>query len=131
MRYLLIALLFMATPALAFDSCFTGSWYETAGEGISIEVLSDDHAIGYWYGYGTEGNQRWYTLAFGENGSGKVRTTVNREVHDVGVSSLDAIDANTLLFVYDITVDVDDPPWCIGCDGSMVLRRLTQPVGCE
>ncbi len=36
--------------AFAFDECLSGSWYEEKGEGINIEVLSDDRTVGYWYG---------------------------------------------------------------------------------
>ena len=128
---MLSILMLMSAPLLALDPCMTGSWYETDGEGINIEVLSPERTIGYWYGYGTKGNQRWYTMDFGADGSGTIYTTdIGRGLHEVGKASLDAIDSDTLLFVYNIIIDLDDLPWCIGCTGEAVNTRLTTVIEC-
>lgn len=113
--------------AVAFDECLAGSWYEENGEGINIEVLSDERTVGYWYGYSRgqfSGSQRWYTFDM-HNDIGPIYTTDStRALHKVGTASLDLIDGS-LLFVWSLTIDIDTPPWCIGCEGDLVLKRIT------
>jgi len=40
---------------------YSGAWYNTgqSGHGISIEVISPERAIVYWYAYDSEGNPVW------------------------------------------------------------------------
>jgi hypothetical protein len=128
---MMIIMMMMSGSAMALDACFTGSWYETDGQGINIEVLSADRTVGYWYGYGTDQHNRWYTFDLDSSGVGPIYTTDNSgQLFHVGDASLDAVDNDTVIFVTSIVVDVDNPPWCLGCERSQVMTRLTQPIEC-
>jgi len=135
-RMILTSILFLfASTATAYDSCLTGSWFEDPGEGISIEVLSDTWIVGYWYGYGTTGQHRWYTFSVDETGAGKLYTTqnsINRHNQNVGRVALTIVDQDHIVFQYDIIVDADNAGWCLsaGCSGALITHRLTQPVPC-
>ena len=43
---------------------YSGAWYNTAqsGHGLSIEVISSDRAIAYWYAYDPQGNPIWLLI---------------------------------------------------------------------
>lgn len=49
----------------------TAAWYdpERSGEGWIVEMLDDDQALGYWFTYDADGNQRWLI------GTGEVRNS--------------------------------------------------------
>jgi len=57
---LLISGLGMA-HASAIESGHSALWFdpERSGEGLVLEMLSEDHALVYWYTYDDQGNQRW------------------------------------------------------------------------
>ena len=63
----LIAMVFMFVPAwtaLAATKVHSGHsamWYmpERNGEGWTLEILPDDHAVVYWFTYDNAGNPRW------------------------------------------------------------------------
>ena len=67
-RLFALLLLVLGTPALAdgkglasIDATFSGSWYDPAhdGEGLLIEILDADRALGYWFTYDDAGRQLW------------------------------------------------------------------------
>lgn len=113
--------------AVAFPDCLNGAWHEEDGEGLVIQVISDERTVGAWFGYTRgqhEGSQRWYIFDM-HNGIGPIRTTDStRAVHDVGMGSLDLIDGS-LIFVWSLTIDMDSSGWCLGCRGDLVLEKIT------
>ena len=129
MKLLFLFLILFSVNAYALDECYTGQWFKEAGEGIYIEVLSEDRIVGNFFTYDQDGYQRWFVLGFGENDFGPVISTnmYGEAEQEVGAASLDAIDSKTLLFVWDITMDLFDPPWCLNytCVGELVMTRLT------
>ena len=136
MNKLLLLLILFSVNAFALDECYTGSWFEEPGEGINIEVLNplpdvdgmDERTIGYFYTYGPDGNHRWYVMDFGIGDVGPMYSTnAQGDESEVGSASLDAIDSKTLLFVFNITQDLFNPPWCLdaSCVGELVMTRLT------
>lgn len=65
---LLSALLLACTAVDAWagidvDARMTGAWYDPAqeGQGFLLEVLGDNRAVAYWFGYDESGKQRWLT----------------------------------------------------------------------
>lgn len=139
MRYLytLVALLLSATAlADGYKACYTGNWFANPGEGISLDVIDPERIVGQFYGYAADGRNRWYTLDAGSSGRGLMHTTTpDHSLHQVGSFSLDFIDRNTVIFVFDIDIDIDGVNyWCLStaqCTGSRVMTRLTQPVSCD
>ena len=136
MKYLLILILglFFTPNAYALPDCITGTWDESAGEGIHIVVRGDDSAYGFFFTYGQEGEPRWYILSFGENDIGPIYSTTRygASEHVIGTASLDVIepvtedDPETLLFVWNMVQDMIDPPWCLKgfCTGELVTTRV-------
>ncbi|NEZ04508.1 hypothetical protein G4Y73_10145 [Wenzhouxiangella sp. XN201] len=59
------ALILPVSPALAEEFSVTSGlsahWFnpDRSGEGLVLEILSDDAALLYWFTYDEEGNQRW------------------------------------------------------------------------
>lgn len=54
------------------DRRFNGAWYdpETDGQGLTLEVLKEGaRLIGFWYTYGENGGNRWFTFDGDINGS--------------------------------------------------------------
>lgn len=49
-------------PQQSLNGGFSGAWFdpEHNGEGLLIEIISDDLAVVYWFTYDNEGNQRWH-----------------------------------------------------------------------
>ena len=45
----------------ALDGSISGTWYDPThdGEGILVEILSEDRALSYWFTYDDAGNQLW------------------------------------------------------------------------
>ena len=122
--------------ASAYDSCMTGSWHDpTVGsEGVNLEVL-DDNALAYFYSYAETGSAlRWYYMVFDADGKatvGTIKDKSNRQAQEVGHATLDVISQDEILILMNITVDIDKPPWCLGCEKTLLYTRLTEPVPCK
>ena len=61
---LLLAILFPGGAVNATGKVHSGHsamWYmpERNGEGWTLEILPDDHAVVYWFTYDNAGNARW------------------------------------------------------------------------
>lgn len=134
MKTLFLLLILFSVNAFALDECYTGSWYESDGEGVHIVVRGDDSAYGFFFTYGQEGYPRWYVLSFGENDIGPIYSTTRygESEHVIGSASLDVFEAEgenapeTLLFVWNMTQDTINPPWCLGgfCVGDLTMTRI-------
>lgn len=135
MKYLLIALLFLATPVYAFDQCMEGAWFDPNrdGEGIVFEVI-DGTTFGFFYTYGMGLSQQWYTF----DGVGPVMSLRQTRVQsfdplsvindEVGSIVLTAIDVNTLHFVFSKTADfANNSIFCFNgfCEFEYTYTRLT------
>jgi hypothetical protein len=55
------------------EAQLSGSWYDPAhsGEGIALEVLTDERILLFWFGYDPRGNRRWF-FGTGEIKDGKL-----------------------------------------------------------
>jgi hypothetical protein len=60
-------------PPLIADMDLSGSWYDPnrSGEGFSIEVLSNQQVLAFFFSYDTEGAHRWF-FGTGEFEDGKI-----------------------------------------------------------
>lgn len=122
--------------ASAYDSCMTGSWHDPTveSEGINLEVL-DNGVLAYFYSYNKTGNAlRWYYMVFNDEGRasvGTVKNKIDRNPQNVGSATFDVIDQDNILILIDLNIDIDNPPWCLGCERTLVYTRLTQPVACD
>lgn len=135
---LLVLMAFVTAPAMAegYKACYTGNWFETPGEGIALDVVDAERVVGQFYGYAVDGRNRWFTIDAGPSGRGTLYTTdAGMNLQNIGAFSLDFIDRDTLLFVFDISINIDGQNyWCLNtsqCKGERVMTRLTQPVDCE
>ena len=61
-KILLLLLISLNTHAFDIDKSMTGSWFdqENSGQGINIEILSDNRIVVYWYTY-DQGKPLWLT----------------------------------------------------------------------
>lgn len=118
------------------DVCMTGSWHDPTveTEGVNLEVL-DAGVLVYFYSYAETGNGlRWYYMLFDADGKstiGTVKNKASRDALEVGYATFDVISKDEILIMMNITVDIDAPPWCLGCERTLVYTRLTEPVACE
>ena len=133
--FTLLMLFSITASAVGYKACYTGNWYEFNGEGISLDVVSSERIVGQFYGYATDNRNRWYSLDAGASGRGTLYTTDNgMRLADIGSFSLDFVDNDTVIFVFDIDYDIDEPGWCLAtaqCTGERVMTRITQPIDCE
>lgn len=142
---MLIVLLLMAAPAIALDRCMTGSWYDpdVQHEGLVVEVLPEV-TVAYWYTFQFFDALAQNWLVFQGPPHALAAYDVlpyagGSDLYEVGVGELLALDENTLLFAFDmdLNLDITTPdtvtPWClhVGCAGVYTLTRLTQPIICE
>ena len=117
------------------DSCMTGSWEDPTieSEGVSLQVL-DNGVLAQFYSYAETGDAlRWYYMLFDADGKAIVGTTKNkadRQHRDVGYATFDVISDDEILILMNLTVDIDSPPWCIGCERTLIYTRLTEPLPC-
>ena len=133
-------LLLISGSALGLDECLSGSWYEpaTSGQGVNLEV-HPEAVVAYFYTYHT--GKEFYVLV-GENvedADGVLQLRAFETVGEssfpkaeleVGYASFELLEDGTLLFQYDFQLDADRLPyaaipWCIGCNGTLVLEQLT------
>lgn len=49
-------------PPVVEQALFSGSWYDPThnGEGYTLEVLVDQRVLIYWFGFGPNGERRWF-----------------------------------------------------------------------
>lgn len=49
-------------PPVLQQALLSGSWYDPShnGEGYTLEVLTDQRLLVYWFGFGPEGQRRWF-----------------------------------------------------------------------
>lgn len=59
--YLLAPFSSALADEFSVNSGLSAHWFnpERSGEGLVLEILSDESALLYWFTYGEEGNQRW------------------------------------------------------------------------
>lgn len=118
------------------DPCMTGSWDDPTveSEGVTLQVL-DNGVLAQFYTYAETGNaHRWYYMLFDADGKAVIGTTkdkANRQHQKVGNATFDAIGLDEILILMRLTIDIDAPPWCIGCERTLLYTRLTEPVPCE
>lgn len=143
MKGILLALLMMVSgSAAAFESCWTGAWYDPGrdGEGIVMEVLNDNVVV-WFYRPGTASSQRWY-LMVGDNEPGTHARLITYQQTHVGGAALEngtagvSMKGNDMMkfsyhFNYDFTTEDGGTPWCIGCSDTTTYVRLSQPIPCE
>ncbi len=117
---------------------FDGTWFDIShdGEGLQIQVLSQDRALVAWYTYDQSGNQRWFsgigiiqgnrivieqlTIASGAQfGEDFDPAAVVREPWGSGIISFNDCDNAILTYIEDAT----------GMAGSQTLSRLTSLNG--
>jgi len=140
MKYLLAILLAFPTTLIALEVCMTGSWYDIKrdGEGINLEVLSKDRAIGYFYTFGAELGRVWYVMD-GDGHDFDLYASVKKsdkpfiaDIEPVGAASIKVVDDNLMIYSFVLDIDVDKPPWCLDgyCSGTYIYDRLTAIVPC-
>lgn len=138
-------LLLLSGPAFGLDKCFTGSWYEpaTSGQGVNLEV-TEDLVLGYFYTYDADKQFYLFVGPNKEDEFGGLELTAYETVGSspfpkeelmVGNVWINAFDSGKLSFSWNFELDADKwagsgIPWCLGCDGSLELVRLTNPLGC-
>ena len=122
--------------ASAYDSCMSGSWHDPTvqSEGIDLQVLNSGISAKF-YSYGEKSNNlRWYYMNFDADGVadvGTVKNKVSRDPQKVGRATFDVISNVLVLILMYLTIYIDDPPWCFGCEKTLLYTRITQPVICE
>ena len=122
--------------ASAYDPCMSGSWHDPTvqSEGIDLQVL-DNGVSAKFYSYGEKGNNlRWFYMNFDADGMadvGTVKNKISRDPQKVGRATFDVISQDEILILIDLTIDIDTPPWCLGCKKTLLYTRLTQPVACD
>ena len=139
----MISLLWISVSQ-AFNDCQAGSYYspDRVGEGINIEIIDANTMVAYFYTFGSEG-RAWYTM-IGEGAMPLYGTLKNSEepfeteTWEVGSATVTFLDEHSLLFSYDLVIDIDQPfgggtPWCLSgyCSGKYEYVRLTVPIGCK
>lgn len=140
-------LLLASSSALAIDACYSGLWFDPTrnGEGISVDVVSEDQVVVLFYTYNNDLDKYWYIFQ-GETDALVAYDTLktaeepfNVVTAAIGSGELEVVDTNTLNFYYDfvLTLDgatVDNPvPWCLdeNCSGAFEYTRLTSLIPCE
>lgn len=132
----ILLVIVVSTARADIDPCMTGSWYDPTveSEGVNLEVL-DNGVLAYFYSYAETGNGlRWYYMLFDADGKaaiGTIKSKADRNPRDIGRATFDVISQDEILILMNITIDVDAPPWCFGCERTLVYTRLTQPVPCD
>jgi hypothetical protein len=60
-------------PPIREEALLSGSWYDPshAGEGYTLEVLTDERVLVYWFSFDADGNRRWF-FGIGEIRNGKL-----------------------------------------------------------
>jgi len=118
----------------------TGSWYapERDGEGINIEVL-EGVVVAYFY-RPDHSNQRWYNM-LGDRPEGDniwldVYQSIGiNDIHWVGDALISITGNDSIVFSYDfrydLTLEGDGLPWCLGCRDTFSYVRITQPIPCD
>lgn len=131
-----------ASPVVALDECFSGSWYDTStsdGRGIDFQVLPNDRAAGYFYTW--YGEERELFLIVSDDASSDDVTfkgfqSLFDSTYNVGTARIEVIDNNHMIFSHDWKHDhrnVDNTMrWCqYNCTATYEYTRLTQPIPCE
>lgn len=120
-----------ALPAMAAQTCLSGSFYdpENPGEGINVEVLEDQTVV-YFY----RADNDWFIMQ-----DDTVYQNWAGDVTAVGSGSLAWVDNDNVTFSYDLLLDIhmisfERPiPWCLrsDCKAELDYVRLTQPNPCD
>ena len=122
---------------------FTGSWYnsERSGEGYHIEILVDGRAVLQWYGFGVDGEKRWFVDMDGlvtetEDGINISFSQVysafgtvfgeNFNPNDVTIEPWGSAEFNLTCFAGSMTYQSNDPAYG---SGGYDIQPLTRPAG--
>jgi hypothetical protein len=147
MKRALIAaiLLSLATPVLALDKCFTGNWYPNTddGTGITLEVLEDSGIVAGHYYKWMQGDKDHYVFVTDNDLENGAAFSANQSFWGIdgpterhaGTGSIEVIDNNTIHLEWDQVHEYAHSDsafnWCLGCNESKEMVRLTQPIPCD
>jgi len=127
------------TPATSIGAGFTGSWFDPAqsGQGLVLEVLSDNLLLAYWFTFNPAGDQQaWFGGVATYSGNTATITEVEQPTGGRWIPNFNPATVvhnpwGSLTFTFsDCNHGKVDFNSVLGYGaGSMNLTRLTQPVG--
>ena len=142
--FLVVAL--FASPVVAIDECFTGSWYDTStedGRGIDIQVLPNDRVAGYfytWFQNDSSIDRELFLIVANDAAEFPVTFAAYQSLftstYNVGTAKLELIDNDHMIFSHNWKHDHHNTDntmrWCFSdCIAEYEYTRLTQPIPCE
>lgn len=151
--FLLVGLLFTNSVIAQILPQYSGSWYNPnqVGQGLNIEVLSEERSIFYWFHYNADGEPMWF-LGDGVNEGKQIRADLylyklgeinpldwssltneimgwQVEAHDSVTITFQSCDSATLEWSFNLSSESWQPPLALWHDGQIPLERLTNIAG--